>query len=69
MQVNKTPTESTEQYRKEIKGGRADINKAYPEALVKVLIFSKETYYKNDFHLLLWLRFTKNRSVLSGGWI
>lgn len=69
MQVNKTPTESTEQYRKGIKGGRADINKTYPEALLKVLIISKETYYKTDFHLLLWLRFTKNRSVLSRGWI
>lgn len=69
MQVNKTPTESTEQYRKGIKGRRADINKTYPEALLKVLIISKETYYKTDFHLLLWLRFTKNRSVLSRGWI
>lgn len=35
MLVNKTPAESTEQYRKGIKGGRADINKAYPEALVE----------------------------------
>jgi len=35
MLVNKTPTESTEQYRKGIKGGRAGINKAYPEALVE----------------------------------
>lgn len=69
MQVNKRPTESTEQYRKGIKGGRTDINKAYPEALLKVLIISKETYHKNDFHLLLRLRFTKNRSVLSRGWI
>lgn len=68
MQLNKRPTESTEQYRKGIKGGRADINKAYPEALLKVLIISKETYYKNGFHLLLWLRFTKNGSVLSRGW-
>lgn len=35
MLVNKTPTECTEQYRKGIKGGRAGINKAYPEALVE----------------------------------
>lgn len=66
MQVNKTPTESTEQYRTGIKG-RVGINKAYPEALVewKYSWFQKkpatEIIFTHCFGSGLW--FTINRSV------